>query len=157
MRNDMALILTEVGRYRSRGRDKVERYRKWRWSGDEHDSAANRQRLRMGCSARESRDHLKPLERWIRAQVGQPWVLVEQELRAGLDLRNAMHRHLLDHVDRLVGRTRAAGGLPATTLRHPYIVDPDTGFLADRCAMEAAAVAVGATVIQYSVADASRP
>jgi hypothetical protein len=66
-------------------------------------------------------DHLGPLRRFLDGAVGRPWDDVYAELRAAVPPRSLLHLHILEHVDRYVGR-------------HPWVpgryrICPDTGVL----------------------------
>ena len=43
-------------------------------------------------------DHIRPLYRWLRSKVGQPWNAVYSELRKKLDTRGLSGQHILFHV-----------------------------------------------------------
>jgi hypothetical protein len=43
-------------------------------------------------------DHLGPLRRWLRSQVGQPWNVIYSRLCRQLDTRTLLGQHILSHV-----------------------------------------------------------
>jgi hypothetical protein len=72
-------------------------------------------------------DHLNPLERWMRRQVGRGWRHVFRELCAMADGRTLKGRHLREHVRGMVGSQAAVGWS-----RTDYFVDR-RGILRRRC------------------------
>ncbi|MEM9539299.1 MAG: hypothetical protein AAGA60_07280 [Cyanobacteria bacterium P01_E01_bin.42] len=58
-------------------------------------------------------DHLAPLIRWLRSQVGQPWNCVYSELCYQLDTSTLSGQHILSHVWDIVERdARIIDGIP---------------------------------------------
>jgi hypothetical protein len=43
-------------------------------------------------------EHLKPLWRFLRSNLGRPWDKVHSEIRSGLDARGVLGNHVLDHL-----------------------------------------------------------
>jgi hypothetical protein len=43
-------------------------------------------------------DHLGPLERYLRSQVGRPWNKVYSEIAAHIRPSNALQQHILSHL-----------------------------------------------------------
>lgn len=124
----MARLLLEVGRYRSRGYDGATKYRRWTWRGDAFDWGASHQRLRQGYNRLDVGDYMAPLNRYLLRQVGRSWLLVQKDLLEGLDARRLRDRHLHQHVEGMVGYSRASHGcLPCKD--RPFVVDADTGLL----------------------------
>jgi hypothetical protein len=106
MRPDMFKVLVERPRVRSRdarGRDG----RKFR---DQSDAAF----LPMKAGYRDLKslnENLRPLARYLERQVGRPWNTVYSEMRAVIDGRNAVQRHILEHLNQFVAvHTRVVGG-----------------------------------------------
>jgi hypothetical protein len=48
-------------------------------------------------------EHLGPLRRWLRRQVGRPWNDVYSELRANISPDNAVQMHIWLHAEQMVG------------------------------------------------------
>jgi len=87
-------------------------------------------------------DHLGPLRRFLRSQVGQPWNDVHSELCRRLDGSTMAGQHVLDHVDDYVERqVELIDGVPYyKSRRHLRLanwrqiqlyVHPETGILCD--------------------------
>jgi hypothetical protein len=134
MRTDMFKILVERPRRQSgvpRGRDG----RKFR---DRSDAAF----LPMKAGYRDPKslnENLRPLARYLERQVGRPWDKVYGEIRAVMDGRNAVQRHILEHLDQFVAvHARVIDGdvvdlgkqlFGLRRLYQPLYVDPRTGLL----------------------------
>lgn len=128
MRDDMARLLLEVGRFRTRGYDKVAKYRRWRWRGDAFDWGESRQRLRQGYDSGGERDYLSPLNRYLLKQVGKPWPQVQDDMLEDLDARRLRDWHLMQHLKSMVGYSRAShGGTPYKNC--PFMVNAESGVL----------------------------
>src|SRR5690606_5409802 len=57
---------------------------------------------RRASSARREKsfnERLEPLRRFLRSNLGRPWSKVDSEIRACLDGRGVLGRHLLDHLE----------------------------------------------------------
>lgn len=89
-------------------------------------------------------DHLGPLRRLLRSQVGQPWNQVYSQLCQRLDRSTMAGRHVLDHVwDYVERHVELIDGIPHHKSRRPYqivtgggyrlqlFVHPETGILCD--------------------------
>ncbi|AKG22246.1 hypothetical protein [Calothrix sp. 336/3] len=90
-------------------------------------------------------DHLSPLYRWLRSQVGQPWDLVYSQLCTTLDITTLSGQHILSHIWQFVERNVVIiDGLPYPKDkqeyplgyrhsiwgdRHQLYVHPETGIL----------------------------
>jgi hypothetical protein len=93
-------------------------------------------RPRRVYDRKELNENLKPLYRWLDAQVGRPWSKVYSELRAKLDLRSATQLHIMQHA---TGFGRPGSGYVETSPRVKedgtldfgwrLYVDPKTGIL----------------------------
>ncbi len=103
MRSDMHKVIVERPRL---GHSERSRKTARRWSptelgrvaaeGEDYDSGPRRAAAsRHGKSLNE---HLKPLLRYLRKQVGRPWNKVYSELREVIDSRSTVRQHILDHV-----------------------------------------------------------
>ncbi|MFZ5635858.1 MAG: hypothetical protein ACOY82_04655 [Pseudomonadota bacterium] len=87
-------------------------------------------------------ENLRPLERYLAAQVGRPWDKVYSEICAGIDRRNTVQRHIHRHLEDFVATrvsvidgvlhwSRDPGGpSPLGALWGPrFYVDPRSGLL----------------------------
>ena len=52
-----------------------------------------------GYRRKEFSDHISPLKRWLRKQVGRPWNKVWSEICQVVDSRDVIGKHLLSHVE----------------------------------------------------------
>jgi len=80
---------------------------------------------------KETRDHLSPLRRYLRSQVGRPWNTVYSEICAGIDRRSAVQRHLLEHIEDYIATKVVAHG----KVRQDLYVDPRTGIIRPNAAV----------------------
>jgi hypothetical protein len=87
---------------------------------------------------KELNENLRPLERWLGAQVGRPWSKVYSKLRERIDPRSAVQKHIWDHarymvateVDDYGGVLRDLRSSMLNPLREGDLyVDPKTGLL----------------------------
>jgi hypothetical protein len=105
MRTDMHKIVVE--RERGGGTDKN---RKWGKRLPYVDSdyeeeigfASSARRRQYGWSCKWLTDVLRPLEGYLRKNLGRPWDKVYGELRRGLDVRKITGMHIFDHVKWMV-------------------------------------------------------
>jgi hypothetical protein len=134
MRVDMPKILVE----RPRPPSRVPRGRDGRKFRDGSDAAFLP--MKAGYRDRKSlNENLRPLARYLARQVGRPWDKVYSEMRAVIDGRNAVQRHILEHLNNYVAvHTRVVDGhhidlgrqlLGLQTVWQPLYVDPRTGLL----------------------------
>jgi hypothetical protein len=123
MRPDMHKVIVERPRLGGHGARKGRRPR------DLEDLPANLgMRRPYGHHGKDLNDHLGPLRRFLRKQVGRPWDKVYSEICAGLRSGHPLHDHLRRHVFDYVSlpgmqprwRQPRAGDL---------YVDPRTGIL----------------------------
>ena len=134
MRADMPKVLVERARPPSRvprGRDG----RKFR-----NQSDATFLPTKAGYRDPKSlNENLRPLARYLERQVGRPWDNVYSEVRAVIDSRNPVQRHILEHLGQFVAvHTRVVDGhlidlanqlLGLRRVWQPLYVDPRTGLL----------------------------
>lgn len=141
MREDMAKVLIERPRYgyylpnydvlRDRRRGRTPEL-----------EVLERLPLRAGMKPRgqawvkELSDNLRPLEGYLRSQVGRPWAKVYSELRARLNPRSAVQFHVVEHLFQMVERDVRIEGRAAlmNPTDHPvspgwFFVHPKTGLL----------------------------
>ena len=134
MRPDMAKVLVERPRlppHNPRGSD-----------GRRFRDSSDAPHLPMKAGYRDTKslnENLQPLARFLTRQVGRPWDAVYRDIRAVIDGRNVVQRHILEHVDdyvarrvavvdgRLVDRSTRRYGL--SCLWQPLYVDSRTGLL----------------------------
>jgi hypothetical protein len=112
------------------------------------DARANRRRddfdgpqflgMRAGYGYRELNENLRPLQRYLRSQVGRPWNKVYSEVARTIDRRNTVQQHVYQHIEdfvaikvawkdgRLVDLDAYAG---IDELSQELYVDPRTGLL----------------------------
>jgi hypothetical protein len=85
-------------------------------------------------------EHMAPLRRYLRSQVGRPWNKVHSEISQHLRLDSAVQSHVLDHLDDYVARhvDEIDGELYARSgcwmgrpLRSLFYVCPRTGLLSE--------------------------
>lgn len=120
MRPDMAKVIVE----RPRPPSRVPRGRDGRRFRDSSDAAF----LPMKAGYRDPKalnENLRPLVRYLERQVGRPWDAVYRDIRGVIDGRNAVQRHILEHLPQFV----------ATYVRvvDEQIIDIGAQFLGLRC------------------------
>lgn len=134
MRPDMPKVLVE----RPRPPSRVPRGRDGRKFRDQSDAVF----LPMKAGYRDPKslnENLRPLARYLERQVGRPWDKVYSEVCAVIDGRNAVQRHILEHLNQYVAvHTRVVDGylidlgrrlLGVGRIWQPLYVDPRTGLL----------------------------
>jgi hypothetical protein len=134
MRPDMFKILVE----RPRPPSRVPRGRDGRKFRDRSDAAF----LPMKAGYRDPKslnENLRPLARYLERQVGRPWNKVYSEMRDVMDDRNAVQRHIFEHLaqyvavhTRIVDGDLVDSGTQFFGIRRPgqpLYVDPRTGLL----------------------------
>lgn len=136
MREDMARVIVERPRRGGHGARKGATKRLADDVCSERETKHEGMRPRRVYARKELNENLKPLYRWLDAQVGRPWSKVYSELRARIDLRSATQLHILQHA---TGFGRPGSGYVETsprvkedgTLDYGWrlYVDPKTGIL----------------------------
>jgi len=112
------------------------------------DAAADRRRndfdgpqflgMRAGYGYRALNENLRPLQRYLRSQVGRPWSKVYSEISRTIDRRSTVQQHVYQHIDNFVAvkvawkddrlvDLDAYGGI--ADLSQELYVDPRTGVL----------------------------
>lgn len=89
-------------------------------------------------------DHLGPLRRFLRSNLGQPWDLVYSKLCRKVKTNTMQGKHVMDHVwgyverhvviiegipHRKPGGAYGGGFTPLTSRQHYFYVHPETGLL----------------------------
>jgi hypothetical protein len=64
--------------------------------GDGYDGGPRRPQRAL--RDKEFNEHLAPLRRFLRRQVGRPWNKVYSEIRQGIDTRSALGLHVMQHL-----------------------------------------------------------
>jgi hypothetical protein len=123
MRPDMHKVIVERPRFGGHGA------RKGRQARNLEDLPAKLgMRRAYGYFGKNLNDHLGPLRRYLRKQIGRPWNKVYSDICAGLRPGHPLHDHLRRHVFEIV----LLGDL-ALSRRKPFagelFVDPRTGLL----------------------------
>jgi hypothetical protein len=98
--------------------------------------------IRLGMRAHydylELNENLKPLRRYLRAQIGRPWDKVYSEMCAEIDRRNTVQQHIHQHVDDFIAiKVREKDGKLISVSRgdpreiwyQELYVDPRTGVI----------------------------
>ena len=136
MRHDMYKVIVERPRL---GRGYTRCHRK----PDDLEESPKQEGLRKRHRNRKHlNENLRPLERFLAAQVGRPWDAVYSEICAGIDRRNTVQQHIHQHLEDFVamkvveidGELRAnAGWRVLAPLSSPwaakYFVHPRHGLL----------------------------
>lgn len=105
MRQDMAKVIVERPRYGSRLPSRKKGYGKFTQSTEiadlpKHEPMLGRWRGRQ----RRLNEHLGPMRRFLRSNIGRPWNKVHQELCEYVSFDNAVQAHVLTHVHDYVQR-----------------------------------------------------
>jgi hypothetical protein len=137
MRADMAKVIVERPRFGSRAGQGKGYARRWQQMPLEDAPRREGIGLRGGGTKRFN-EHLGPLRRFLRRQVGRPWNKVFSEICEHIRLDSAVQSHVRDHIDDIVvtrvmvvdGELCGASGYPL----RPYgwtefYVCPRTGLL----------------------------
>lgn len=99
MRQDMAKVIVERPRYGSRLPSRKKGYRKFEQSTPVEDLPKNEPMLgRWKGRQRMLNEHLGPMRRFLRSNIGRPWNKVHQELCEFVSFDNAVQAHVLSHV-----------------------------------------------------------
>jgi len=139
MRSDMHKVVIERER-----RGSAAKSRKWgkrlRYApdsdyGDEIRFASSARRRQYGWECKSFTDVLRPLQGYLRKNLGRPWDKVYGELRQGLDVRKVTGMHIFDHLQWMVATDCYVD--EAGTVRHVrkdlevdgFFVHPKTGLL----------------------------
>lgn len=135
MRSDMYKVIVERPRG---GKGDYSTARRWR---DDHDGP-RQLGMRAGYGRIWLNENLRPLERYLHAQVGRPWNKVYSEISAGIDRRNTVQLHVFAHLDDMIAtqvtkhqgrlvdlKRRWPSSFDRRDLSQPLYVDPDSGLI----------------------------
>lgn len=144
MRPDMCKVFVERARYGSRlsrrKKHMKKGYRKYVSRELCRDNLPNNEPM-LGAWKRKDKvlnEHLGPLKRFLRAQIGRPWNLVHRDLCEHISFANAVQSHVLDHIHWFVAEAVEIQGrqiIPQARLHRPTLstgdmyVCPVTGIL----------------------------
>lgn len=105
MRADMDKVIVERPRYGSRLPSRKKGYRRYVQSTPVEE-LPRREPLpgRWHGMDRQLNEHLGPMRRFLRSNVGRPWNKVHQDLCEHISFANAVQSHVLDHIDDYVHR-----------------------------------------------------
>lgn len=99
MRSDMAKVIVERPRLGSRLPSRKKGYRKYLQKlGVEELPSHEPLPGRWHGRQRHLNEHLGPMRRFLRSNVGRPWNKVHQELCEHVNFDNAVQKHVLTHV-----------------------------------------------------------
>jgi hypothetical protein len=99
MRSDMDKVIVERPRIGSRFRSRKKGYRKYLTSIALEELPSNEPMLgRWKGRQRELNEHLGPMRRFLRSNVGRPWNKVHQDLCEHISFDNAVQAHVLLHL-----------------------------------------------------------
>jgi hypothetical protein len=97
MRSDMDKVIVERPRHGSRMRGPGKGYRR-AFARCAWEDQPKREKIRLDRS-KHLNEHLGPLRRYLRSQVGRPWSKVHAEICARISRDSAVQDHVRDHVD----------------------------------------------------------
>lgn len=100
MRADMDKVIVERPRIGSRAPSRKKGYRKLQQSTP-IDEAPKREPMLGRWKGRNKwlNEHLGPMRRFLRSNIGRPWNKVHQELCEHVSFDNAVQGHVLEHID----------------------------------------------------------
>lgn len=103
MRADMAKVIVERPRYGSSSPAMKKGYLKTLQTTPIEDQPRHEPMLgRWRGMDRQLNEHLGPMRRFLRSQIGRPWNKVHQELCEHVSFDNAVQKHILAHIDQFV-------------------------------------------------------
>ena len=109
MRKDMAKVIVERPRRGSRGPFKHGRRKNIPLDALPTKTGIRRSEHGAGRELRELNEHLGPLKRYLRKQVGRRWDDVYRDISENLRVTNAVQQHVRDHVRMEVEAGRGGG------------------------------------------------
>lgn len=103
MRSDMDKVIVERPRYGSRLPSKKKGYRKLIQTIPCEDLPTKEPMLgRWKGLEKCLNEHLGPMRRFLRSNVGRPWNSIHRELCEHISFSNAVQAHVLEHIDQYV-------------------------------------------------------
>ncbi|MFT3807038.1 hypothetical protein [Arenimonas sp.] len=97
MRHDMYKVIVERPRHGGRWQGESHRIDATVEDAPSHEGIRRRHRDRKGLN-----ENLSPLKRFLHRQIGRPWDKVYSEICAQIDRRNAVQRHIHQHIEDFV-------------------------------------------------------
>lgn len=132
MRSDMDKVIVERPRYGSRLPSKKKGYRKLIQTTPFENLPTKEPMLGRWKGLEKSlNEHLGPMRRFLRSNVGRPWNSIHRELCEHISFSNAVQAHVLQHIDQYVrqnvhvespSRVFIVGGNPWFA-NHPLRID----------------------------------
>lgn len=105
MRADMDKVIVERPRHGSCARSRKKGYRKYIQHTALEDLPKNESLLgRWHGMGKHLNEHLGPMRRFLRSNIGRPWNKVHQELCEHVSFDNAVQAHVLSHIFQYVHR-----------------------------------------------------
>jgi hypothetical protein len=95
MRTDMFKVIVERPRGYKGSESRADRRR------DDFEGP-HRLGMRAGYGYRALNENLRPLQRYLRSQVGRPWNKVYSEIARTIDRRNTVQQHVYQHIEDFV-------------------------------------------------------
>lgn len=134
MRQDMAQVIVERPRHGSRLKSRKKGYRKYLQQTDIAELPRCEPMLgRWRGRQRWFNEHLRPLERFLRSNIGRPWNKVHQELSEHVTFENVVQKHILTHVYEFVVRHVAVvNGQLVRAARHDWPLSPGQMYVCPR-------------------------
>ena len=137
MRSDMQKVIVERPRWGSRRKSlKTAQRLDPRRVVDDLDFDSGPNRAPASRHEKHFNEHLQPLWRFLRSNLGRPWSKVHSEIRSRLDSRSVLGSHVLDHLDWEVatrcfldGKQVMARSYGAAHAVQGFYVHPKTGSL----------------------------
>src|SRR5262245_27860576 len=99
MRSDMDKVIVERPRFRSRAPSRKKGYRKYlQRTGIDQLPVREPMLGRWHGMGKFLNEHLGPMRRFLRSNIGRPWNKVHQELCEHVSFENAVQAHVLTHI-----------------------------------------------------------
>ena len=102
MRSDMAKVIVERPRFGHRDRHDAKGYHRRRQRIDRDEQPKRESMYALKGNSKRLNEHLAPLRRYLRSQVGRLWDDVFAEICAHIRLDSAVQSHVRDHLDDFV-------------------------------------------------------
>jgi len=98
MREDMAKVIVERPRHGSRARQAAKGYQKRLQRHGLEEAPRRESMFARGGRSKSLNEHLGPLRRYLRKQVGRPWDKVFSEICEHIRVDSAVQSHVRDHL-----------------------------------------------------------